>query len=193
MVITEIILNYLKLIFSWPVAFFIIMIVFLFKYRDSLNKLIENIKSVKAAGVEVIAQTKTEEPDVEKEDINKKVIDNLLHQLGTLELEKGKIVSEAQTLIWGLYNEAEFYKFSFLNLLFVANTKIILKWFNDISETTKEIYKSSWRPIIKNEEQLDIILSVLLNFKMVEENDINVRITEDGRKFLIFINMKSLK
>jgi len=190
MIISKIILNYLELIFSWPVAFFIIMIIFLFKYKDSLGTLIENIRSLKAAGLEMLTQTKTEEPNVEKEDINKKVIDDLLRKFGASELEKGQIVKEAQTIIWRLYNEAEFYKFSYLNLFYIPNTKIILKWFDNISEITKENYKNYWRPTIKNERELDVILSVLVGYNVVEENGTNVRITESGRKFLEFIKMK---
>lgn len=189
--LTNIILEFIKTIFSWPIIIFILVIIFLTRYHDSISSFIKNIKSAKGPGFEITQKQKNgskKEIFSEKENINK--LTKELDQINASNIEKEKMLEEAKILIPNLFNGLQYYKFEYLDLFFIASTKAVLGWFSANIQTTREFYKSVWLPIIKNELQLEIILSVLLAQSMLQDLGNSIKITDEGNQFLKYIYEK---
>lgn len=189
--LVNIILDFIKTIFSWPIVILILVLIFLLKYYESISDFIKNIKTAKGPGFEITQKQENEgkkEPIVEKSEVDK--LTSELNQIRVSSGEKDKLINEAKIIIPQLANGMQFYKFEYLDLFYVTITKNILDWFNTINQATKEVYKLSWFSIVKNEEQIETIISVLLAQNMLEDLGNSIRITDEGRRFLIYLKNK---
>ena len=108
-------------------------------------------------------------------------------------IEQGQEVTEAE--IRAIRNEygqlvatASSWKFSYLSLYFVTQTKNVLNWFARSSPQTRETYESLWEPYIPDGSQRTAILGVLLQYGMLSESEGFIRITREGYSFLQFID-----
>ncbi|MHB8277513.1 MAG: hypothetical protein ACYDIA_07665 [Candidatus Humimicrobiaceae bacterium] len=199
MAIASFIINSIRTVFSWPIVLLIILLVLLCKYHKSISYFIENIKSVKApGGIEVIQ--KLEENKVEDSikttsnnrqiEINVNEINEQFNEIINASLEKDKIIEISKDAIFSLIEMIKDYHFKYLNLFFVAGTKTVLLWFSQANQVTKDFYKLVWSPIIKNEEQVEIVLNVLLMNSMIEDKGNSFIITELGKEFLKYSGLK---
>jgi len=189
--LVNIIMDFIKTIFSWPIITLILVMIFLLKYHESISDFIKNIKTAKGPGFEIIR--KQENKGKNKLTVEKSEADKLTYELTQSivdNVEKDKLIDEAKIIIPQLASGMQFYKFEYLDLFFVPITKNVLDWFNTIIKSTKEAYKLSWLSIIKNEEQTETILSVLLAQNMLEDLGSSINITDEGRNFLIHLKSK---
>ena len=190
--IINIIFEFIKNIFTWPIITFVLVTILLIKYHEAISKFICNIKSLKGPGVEITQEQKIEiknEPQIEKVEIDRLTTE--LNQVRSNNAEKEQFIEEARLLIPQLASGFQFYKFEYLNLFYVANTKNILEWFNNVSVTTKDQYQFAWYIYIKDIKQLKIIIEVLIlhNMLQVLDND-RIAITDEGRQFVSYVNKK---
>lgn len=191
--IIDIILNIIKNVFTWPIVILIILLILLFKYHKSISTFIENIKSLKAGGIEVTQMQSGK--NSYKESIKifpDKEIEDRFEQIKNMERdskEKDKALEEAKNIMISLAYNAKGYQFLYFDLFFVPNTKRVLQWFFYNIQPTKDYYKSFWKSLIPDENQLEIILSVLLSNKMLEDCGNSLVITELGKEFLRYENL----
>ena len=182
-------IEFSKLLISWPVAFLIVMLILLLKYRKTISKYLENA-TFKGPNWEVSPQQKSP-PQKEKVGIDEKKIEEsqeILDSSGdtmTLRKEDADLISST---IRNYSDRSVYYEFMYLNNFFVHSTKSILKWFYDSGLTTRENYYSHW---IKNKisnDQLDTIFFILLESELIEyEIEKQLFITQKGIAFLKFI------
>ncbi len=179
-------------ILTWPLVILILILVLLLKYKNAIDKFLRNIGSIKGPGFEV-AQKQSPEPKTkknlsEREESNKK-ISGLSNELKKKEIdidEKDKLIKEAADIFGFLTSEVERYQFLYSHLFFVPTTKYILGWFSSVRRTTKDFYYSYWMPSVKNKDQLELILSLLISERMILEVEKELLITELGIRFLLY-------
>jgi len=198
--INQIILEYLRVILSWPLLTFILLIIFLFKFANSIKVFLENLRSLKAGPFEFIQQQKP------PEEINKKIEDKLeesgitltkkqLKQIEetfeTLSREKQNKefqISKQEEVIRYLAERAELYEFLYLNLYLVYNSKIALFWFVNSSTKDNFIYSFPLPPQIVNQTaEKEAIFTVLLSNGLIEQDGFLFKISEKGKRFLKFL------
>jgi len=198
--INQIILEYLRVILSWPLLTFILLIIFLFKFANSIKVFLENLRSLKAGPFEFIQQQKP------PEEINKKIEDKLeesgitltkkqLKQIEetfeTLSREKQNKefqISKQEEVIRYLAERAELYEFLYLNLYLVYNSKIALFWFVNSSTKDNFIYSFPLPPQIVNQTaEKEAIFTVLLSNGLIEQDEFLFKISEKGKRFLKFL------
>ena len=191
--LNQIILEYLKVILTWPVAIFIISLVFLIKFSDSIRKYIAKITeltlpggtTVKTQPESSISVDKTmEEKGVRLSQEEIQIVAEKLNELD-VRIEENK---QKEEIINYLAYRSEFFEFSYLNYFYVPKTKQILKWLSLSTNATKKMYHILWDNI--NAVERDIIFSVLLNYGMVTYDPSNdsLNITDKGRRFIKFIS-----
>src|SRR5262249_20611843 len=170
--------------------------------RDALASFIGRTQSAKGLGFEVSAaapQPKPESPAdraLDKERVaevggtDRQAIEQQLAQLRERlqgsESEKTEIIAAASRLLEEKERESRYWFFEFLDQFLVLRTKYVLWWFvNQPPSTpiTLEIYNGYWMSFIPDESQREIILSVLLNFGLVQQDGAFLQPTEKGRMF----------
>lgn len=190
--VINIILEFIKIIFTWPIIVFILVLVFLLKYHGSISYFIEHIKSVKYPGGEITQNEVKKEPPIGKPEEKRDVI-KLTEELTQVKVnheERDRLLEEAKVLIPQLANGMQFYKFEYLDLFYVPNTKAVLDWLNSNTQVTTEYYKLLWGPVIKNAIQVEITLSVLLSYDMIKYIGNSITITDEGIRFLAYLKDK---
>ena len=212
----QIILEYLKVLLSWPVVVFVLGIILFFKFSSSIKIFLENLRSFKAGPIEFSQQQREEERTEEK--IKKelreekgiklslseiKKIQTKIETLSKEKRDKEHKISEQERLIDELFKishdllklnnvlikDVEFYEFSYLNLYLVDNSKQALWWFYQ-NPSTKENFINSFflPPQIVNQiaEKEAIFNALLVNDLIKKQNEFYV-ISEKGKKFLKFL------
>jgi hypothetical protein len=165
----------LTIIFSLPTAILIITLSFFSRFHDAIESLLKNIGSMKLpGGFEFQRQNPT--PPIVKGEI--KVLP---------EISESKKLPDNEKQHSELVNSVRYWKFSYLNQFFVLQTKNVLSWFSRSTPQTRQAYDIIWTPYIPDQNQRNLILSVLLQNGMVSEKDGSIRITEEGLSFLQFI------
>ncbi|MGA2666487.1 MAG: hypothetical protein ABSE91_00145 [Patescibacteria group bacterium] len=197
--IIKVIPEYLKAVLSWPVAIFVLGLIFILKFSDSIREFLKNIYSLRVGPVEA-----TQRPP---ENIDRK-IENSLEQKGItlteeqinlldqefLKIsgeseEKEKKIQEKENFINYLVQRSELYEFLYLNLFFVPNTKIVLKWAHDLGSFTKDLFNIIYEPRIPDKLERESIFNVLLQNIMIQKIDDSYIVTEKGIRFLKFIGL----
>lgn len=79
------------------------------------------------------------------------------------------------------------WKFEFLNVFLVPNTKNVLFYFLNEIPYTREHVETMWSRVITNPNELQTILKVLLDYNLLKEEEGKLRITQEGIQFLYFI------
>lgn len=201
--ILEIILEYTKTFFSWPVAFFIIALIFIVKFKDSIKLFLENIASIKVGPFEA-SQRQTKGPEEKIED---QITENLQEQGITLSKEQFQQIDDAfnnlskeketkeqesankDQIIKYFVERSELYEFAYLSLYLVANSKLALLWFfnQPSSSSTKENFIAQFilpPQIINPFAEKEAIFNALIVNGLLEQNGILFKVPEKGIKFL---------
>lgn len=204
----DLILSYIQVILSWPVAFFVVSVIFIFKFRYSIKIFLENIASIKVGPFEA-SQHQRKSPT---ENIEDQVAENLeeqgikltksqLKEIGdafdNLSKEKERkdteITNQGQTIKY-LLERSELYEFSYLNLLLVQNSKNALLWFHSqfSNSSTKENFMAQYilpPQIVNPIPEREVIFNVLLVNGLLEQNGILFKISEKGVRFLKHVKL----
>jgi len=198
--INQIILEYLRIILSWPTAVFFIGTIFLFKFSNSIKIFLENLRSFRAGPFE-FSQQQSSPQEIEKkveEKLEKsgitlneeqlKQIEKTFEALSKEKEDKEIKISRQEEVIRYLVERAELYKFLYLNLYLVPNSKNALFWF--ISPSTKDyfIYSFPLSPQIVNQiAEKEAIFNALLSNGLIEQDGLLFKISEEGKRFLKFL------
>ena len=163
--INQIIIEYLKVLLSWPTITFFLVIIFLFKFSESIKIFLSNLRSFKA-GLFELNQQQSLPTRVEKKVEGK--------------LENKKITLEKR---------AELFEFAYLNLYLVYNTKQALLWFY-FTPSTRENYIFTFilpPQAINQSVEKEAIFNALLANELIWQEGILFKITEKGKQFLKFL------
>jgi hypothetical protein len=197
MEIAKIILEYFKVLLAWPVMAFIISMVFLFRFTDSIKHFIEKHYLRKFGSAEFESQNRdTLIQEKLTTNTNGEIIS--LEQMKSFESELEKLRSNISTkheeiqqkdgLIDFLIYRAEYFEFSYLNLFYVLNTKNVLLWFFSVRQATKDFFSLTYQSVIQSPFEREAIFNALLNYEMIKPQDNGmVCITDKGIRFLKYI------
>jgi len=198
--INQIILEYLRIVLSWPPLVFILAIVFLFKFSNSIKTFLENLRSLKAGPFEFSQQQKPPQ-EIEKKveekleesgiTLNKEQLKQIEETFETLSKEKEDKevrISQQQEVIRYWVERAELYEFLYLNLYLVYNSKAALLWFINPSTKDNFIYSFFLPPQIVNQiAEKEAIFNALLSSGLIEQDGLLFKISGKGKRFLKFL------
>jgi hypothetical protein len=177
-------IKFLSIIISWPVVILIVILIFFSKFRDSFDYYLRNIKSVKLpGGTEIQSQTPAPMKGQRK-------IDKLIKELSESP-KSSKFEQElADKTLDNAIKEIFDWKFKYLNLFLIPNSKVALKWFSKFrSPVTREIFHKAWSRTSSDKNQRNIILDVLIQNELISENRDELIIEELGNAFLEYLNI----
>jgi hypothetical protein len=193
----DIVMKLFSTVISWPVAITVIALVFLSRFRTSINLFLQNIRALSFPGGNVQMQTpasrgeeREEERKGESIKLTQEQTEELSRFIGQMQeglnlANKEKEALEQDVKRW--FMAAYGWKFTFLNTFYVPITKEVLFWFSRISPQSREFFHQVWRGRIPSLEQRSIILDVLVAYDMIKPEGMNYKITLEGYSFLQFI------
>lgn len=193
----------LEVIFSWPVIFLVIFLIFVWKFKESIKLFLENIASIKVGPFEAnqrqgkITEEKIEEKITEnlqeqgitltKEQLQE--LDNLFNNLSKEKESKDIEIANQDQAIKYLAEKAELYEFAYLSLYLVHNSKLSLRWFyyQPTNSSTKENFILQFvlpPQIINPLGEKEAIFNALLVNGLIEQNEALFKVSEKGIRFL---------
>ena len=185
-----------SLVLSWPVAALILGLLFMTRFHQSLDTFLRNIAHMKLpGGVEFQSQPQpppdaestVEDTPVSLSEEDKKQVEYLRSKIGELQ----ELSQAERELLSRQYAAAlaaaSWWKFSYLNLFLVPQTKQVLLWFSQNAPQTRSTYSTLWAPFIQNEQQRTLTLDVLIQNGLLEEDNDMIRLTPEGYAFLQFM------
>lgn len=184
MEIAELILNYLKVLLTWPVISSIVFLVFIFQFKEDLKALILRIAKIKLPGGAELTTPQSmrlEEnenktlPKTGTESLDQKLPDGLTsYQRDTVE----KLVNshKATSYLW---------EYRYLNLYLVPNTQIVLDWLINLKQPIDySFYDSFWLPSISSATERNAIISALETHHLIQQNSSGlITVTPKGKEY----------
>ena len=185
-----------SLLLSWPIAALILGLLFMTRFHSSIDTFLRNIALMRLpGGFELQSQSQPNAPaEPPAEDSSAPLSEDAEAQADDLRSKIGEVetLSQAEKDLLSQQYEmaltnASYWKFAYLNLFFIPQTKQVLQWFSQSPAQTRVTYSALWAPFIRAEQQRTIILNVLLQYGLLEEQQGLIRITPEGYAFLQFI------
>jgi hypothetical protein len=167
-----------RVLLAWPTIVGALLVGFGIVFRDDFSQFLRNISKVRfPGGAEIERQPPAPEIDEAKlpeEDIP-----------ASPEAE-----DEEQNVLLGVARqsrkEALYWFFMYLNLFLVPTTQEVLAWIGTLEGVTKDLFDASWAPSLPQPIQRAATLNALLQTNLVQEMGGLLRITERGRRYLLF-------
>lgn len=199
----EIILKFLELLLTWPVAIATLSLTFIFKFSDSIKSFLENLRSIKAGPVE-LAQHQRKEDSIDDEvsssleakgiTFSQEQINNIEQYITNLSSQVEATTTESQNkdnVIKYLAERSELLEFKLLDRVdLVLNTKLALNWFyfQTNRSSTKDNFKVAFAlpaQIVNPEAEKEAIFNALLVNNLIEDtHDSLYKVTDKGERFL---------
>lgn len=200
MSINQIILEYLRVILSWPTIVLLLGIIFLFKFSHSIRGFLRKLRFFKAGSFE-FSQQQSLQQEVEKKveekleesgiTLNQEQLKQIQETFETLSKEKGDKevrITQQEGVIRYWFERAELFEFSYLNLYLAYNSKIALFWLMNPSTKDNFIYSFQLPPQIVNQiAEKEAIFNALLSTGLIEQDGFLFKISEKGKRFLKFL------
>ena len=184
------------LVLSWPVAALILGLLFMTRFHQALDTFLRNIAHMKLpGGVEFQSQAQpssgaestVEDTPAPLSEEHSKQVEDLRSKIGELQ-ELSQAEKELLSRQYGAALAAtSWWKFSYLNLFLVPQTKQVLMWFSQNPPQTRSTYSTLWTPFIQNEQQRTVTLDVLIQNGLLEDSEGMIRLTPEGYAFLQFV------
>lgn len=184
---------------AWPVTILTLFLIFFSKFRSAFDYFLRNIRTVNFPGGSVETQDKStgsgESPKEDKEGaitLTQEQTEYLESYIKKLQDDHSLVSQQTQDLQAELANAYIYtyaWKFEYLKLFYVPKTKNVLLWFANNSPQTRENYNRNWQILIPLITERNIIIDVLLQYGMIENNGINLKITTQGYSFLQYIGL----
>lgn len=188
----QLVLEYLKVLLSWPFMVLILTIFFGLVFREPITVFLKNISGIKLpGGAEITSQatqlsSSSSSAEVPQVGESSEQIEALLTEL--IQSETGR--SHLEDIIKAKDVEIRHWEFNYLNVFLVFNTKRVLYWFSTCaSPPSPQVFHSMWAPFILQSNERDAILEALLTHMLISEHNNLITVTSKGLEFINFANL----
>lgn len=187
MEIATLILEYLKVILTTPVAAGATAITFFVLFKDDIRSLFKRVAKVKFPGGGEFSTTQIERASEEFQPQGVQLPiappdppslpDNL-----TLNPEQIKVVGEAFAAERAC---AALWEYRYLNYFLAHSTQCVLDWLNALSvRTTTSMFDAYWLPVIPSADERRTIINVLQAHSLIGLNAGVIEVTPKGKEYL---------
>lgn len=198
MSIARLVLDYLGVLLSWPVMVFALGLVFLIRFRASLEYLLRNIGSIKLpGGAEILAQLPVppeEDTDAdtavdELPDTQRELVDALLSQLEAQQAQAMSEQEQREQTFRQLQWAALYWEFMYLSKFLVPKTQWVLKTLRTaqppLTRTAFNHYWPLWQ--FGGVTEREAVFSALTTTGLVQEDNSVLKVTPKGDAFVQFV------
>ena len=173
----EMLLKYLQVILTWPVAFTLVTLMVVFRFHDALHPWLSKLRihygeitvSSEQAALKAVEGEKPllERPPLEQSGPKKD---------DTTTLSEETKQWRANAYLW---------EYRYLNLVLVRHTQQVLDWFFDHEGYVElEVATSFWMQTIQNPEERKAVLDILTQHHLIQVKGSKLSITPKGREYV---------
>lgn len=180
------VLEYLKVVLTAPVLFFLVAVLFMKLFKEDIKALILRIAKIKLpGGTEVSTPQSNQLAIEEKNPASIPRVDDLVPVVGlptdlTPE-QKNAVEQQIRAHIWTEY----LWEYRYLNYFLVSGTQRVLDWLIDLpQDTIYSHFDSVWLPIIPSAtERLSIINALQTHHLIQQDAHGMIVVTAKGREY----------
>lgn len=194
----EIILEYMKVLLTWPVLGGISVVLVIYWLRSSIEFLLRNISIKTPSGMQIQAQQSKSTHDAELPGTIKldpqqqqeltEFVQGLQKELKLSAEQQTTLRKAAEDEIQKAWSSARFWELMYLDRYLVGHTKFLLSMLNKGGPVTREYITTVW-PSFNwgDEKEREAVLSALQTTGLIKQEGNIISVTEKGRAFLAFI------
>lgn len=201
----NLILEYIRVLFSWPTIVLICFILFVSLYKGEIRALLDRIKKI--YGIDLTQKEQEEVPAAQQPE--NKIANSLeeggitltTEQLQNLESEFNRlsektnqqdaVINDKDQLIQYAIGRAELFEFAYLEKILVINTRLALLWFyaQPSHSSTRENYMFAFtlpEQIPNHQAEKEAIINALIVYELLDNNSNPAlfTVTQKGERFL---------
>ena len=210
-------LEFLRIIISWPFMIGVVVIVFLLLFRDTISEFIKRLSRITLPGGATIQTAQPPTPEETGEGTKwQEFMETLESHLADKEEELDKTRHDVETALRNAKNYEELlskamklledsdkplaekdkairvWMFSYLTMFFVPATKTVLQWVAGAGKVSKALYEMTFAVTITDDQNRNRTWAVLETYGMVHKTESGLfgdlyEISPTGRDFLAFI------
>jgi len=171
----ELILEFLRVIISWPVSAVVIAIIF----QSPIRGLIDRVRSVSVPGIQLQAMQQPEAV----------VKGGTQIKLPPLQLPTGLTLAPDQLEVVKQAFQAEraagrLWEYRYLNYFLARSTQVVLDWLVGLNQvTTADAFDAYWLPLIPDASQRNMIIMALQAHHLIEMDGPVIRTSEKGCEY----------
>ncbi len=207
----ELLVDYLAIFFSWPVAAVFIAILMVRIFRGEIGQWLQHL-AIRRGETEVYSRQPssslddTDEKPSPVEDSDSGPRDDLSEPtdrepskisapIAGPSDEKVKIDEEIARLKFALerqMKQSKLWEFSYLNLFLIDYTKKVLVWLSNSGPTATGTYHSAWMKQIPSGNERNTVLGALTHHLLVEGKDGQISVTDKGKEYIDWANLPAM-
>lgn len=173
-----VLLEYCKLLASWPVITVICVLYVLRKFSEEIKKLVNRVATVKFPGGEITTQQEAA-LNVESEGMTSAIAEELPLD------DKGVRSGDAEAILVAARLEARLWEFRYLNFFFAPNTQNVLEWMeNNNILITLTLFNSFWMGFVPDGAERDAIILALKMHELIVVDGVSIALTGKGKGYL---------
>ncbi|RTR40794.1 hypothetical protein EKG38_02460 [Shewanella canadensis] len=185
MEVAKIILEYVKVVLSFPVATVVLGIAILIMFRDSVSTLLANVAKAKLPGgieLETHQNVRSSQIGESKKlpDSSDSTVDGL--PSGLNDAQKTQIEDLVKSHIASTY----LWEYRYLNFYFVRGTQLVLDWFVSLNQaTTLSHFDTVWMSVIPSVNERQAIITSLQNHHLInlDESSGTITVNPKGKEY----------
>jgi len=198
----QFVLEYFRLIISWPIAITVISMVFVYKFSSEISKFLNDACKLKVGQLELTRQSEVLKVSSNKKRKTSKIkgvtftneqieqLNNEFTQLASDRDQKIEEINNKDQLISYLVDRAEKSEFAYFNLFLVPNTKLTLQWLSTQVSATKEYLKIYIvNNLTQNEQEFEAIFNALATSELIGYNEGVYLVSDKGKRFLQYLGL----
>jgi len=184
MEIANLILEYLKVLLTWPVLLASVALVFMSQFREDLKSLILRIAKIKFPGGAEVSTPQSsrlaaEENKPAPEPNDQPLITGLPENLTPQQ------TSQVEELIRSHIATAYLWEYRYLNLFLARGTQMVLDWLIGLTHpVTDSYFDSTWLPLIPSASERQAIITALQAHHLIQHDPSGlITVTPKGREY----------
>lgn len=174
-------LELVRILLGWPVVVGALLVGFGIVFRDELSEFLGNIWKVRLPGGTEL-ERQPAPPEIDETNLPEDELETPT---------PAAVSAEAFEVLFKIavdrHRDSLYWYFMYLNQFLVQTTKEVLIWIGSLEGVTKDLYEATWAPRLPTPIQRASTLNALLQTDLVEETGGLLRITDRGRRYLLFM------
>jgi hypothetical protein len=186
MEIAKLVLEYVRVLLSWPVVVLALGVFFLVRFKPQIAALIDRVASIKLPGGSEVLLPQTIHNELVA---HAKVEATLTAQLGPVTANATGDVSSPNTVgveqrVRSERERAYLWEYRFLNGFLVPRTQLLLDWLASRAPTAYGTYDAWMMAHVTNPGERSAMIDALRSHHLITVDDDMITVTEKGREYI---------
>lgn len=183
MEIASLVLEYLKVLMSPQIIAGVVVLVFLYLFREDVKALFLRVAKIRFPGGAEVSTSQSER-QINEERIEHKPLPAPEEPITGLPLSLTPQQREVvDSILKAERGTSYLWEYRYLNYFLVAGTQAVLDWLISLERTTYSHFDATWLPIIPSANERGAIINVLQAHHLIQAVDGTIQVTPKGKEY----------